>query len=378
MNQVRALFIPFNFQFNNMPRFHHIRQIIFNAFFMMLFVPTKAQDLTHFSSFPALPDKEGFAGMFAGVSNGSLFCMGGANFPGKRPWEGGIKKWYAHIYRFNGRQWTVLPQVLKRPLAYGVSVTWKDEIIIAGGNNADAFYNDVTGWRWTGDSFSVKSYPSLPLSLASMTGCIVDHLLILAGGSTSNGGKPLNIVVGLDLHEPARGWFELPAIPAAPRQQAVCASYQKRFYLFSGEGAAVLDDNGKPMRQLLQDAWMLQTVHTAGGWSGKWQALPEAPKSVSASASPVPVSAAGCMIFWGGVDKKIIQHTDPATHPGLGSRLLYFDAQTHQWTDKGELENQSARVTLPTVFYNNEWLYISGEIRAGIRTNMITSLKTGR
>ena len=37
-----------------------------------------------------LPDVEGFAGSYAGVSNGALLVCGGANFPEKPLWEGGI------------------------------------------------------------------------------------------------------------------------------------------------------------------------------------------------------------------------------------------------------------------------------------------------
>ncbi|HSF44549.1 MAG TPA: hypothetical protein VLA58_01020, partial [Chitinophagaceae bacterium] len=48
-----------------------------------------AQTEPTFKEFPGLPDTEGMAGMFAGQSNGRLFCMGGANFPDKKPWEGG-------------------------------------------------------------------------------------------------------------------------------------------------------------------------------------------------------------------------------------------------------------------------------------------------
>ena len=43
---------------------------------------------------PNIPDPEGFASPFAGVSGGALIVAGGANFPGKRPWDGGMKKWY--------------------------------------------------------------------------------------------------------------------------------------------------------------------------------------------------------------------------------------------------------------------------------------------
>jgi len=45
-----------------------------------------------------LPDREGFAGSYAGVSGGALIVAGGANFPDKRPWEGGTKIWYDRIF----------------------------------------------------------------------------------------------------------------------------------------------------------------------------------------------------------------------------------------------------------------------------------------
>jgi hypothetical protein len=43
---------------------------------------------------PPLLNKEGVAGCFAGASHGSLLVAGGANFPGKKPWEGGAKVWH--------------------------------------------------------------------------------------------------------------------------------------------------------------------------------------------------------------------------------------------------------------------------------------------
>src|SRR3954453_19621561 len=58
---------------------------------------------------PALPDAEGFAGSFAGVSNGALLVAGGTNFPGKKPWEGGAKAWYETVFVLENpnAQWKV-------------------------------------------------------------------------------------------------------------------------------------------------------------------------------------------------------------------------------------------------------------------------------
>src|SRR5690606_16246293 len=76
------------------------------------------------SQLPDIPDPEGFAGMFAGVSNGTLLCMGGANFPEKMPWEGGEKVWYDHIYVLEdpSGEWKKSDEELPFPVGYGVSV----------------------------------------------------------------------------------------------------------------------------------------------------------------------------------------------------------------------------------------------------------------
>ncbi|MBM4076752.1 MAG: galactose oxidase, partial [Planctomycetes bacterium] len=47
---------------------------------------------------PSIPDSQGFAGMYAGVSNDVLVVAGGANFPRGFPWEGGTKAFYDSIF----------------------------------------------------------------------------------------------------------------------------------------------------------------------------------------------------------------------------------------------------------------------------------------
>ncbi len=53
---------------------------------------------TQQQSLPSLPDAHGFAGAFAGISHGTLLVAGGANFPDKKPWEGGQKVWHDNVY----------------------------------------------------------------------------------------------------------------------------------------------------------------------------------------------------------------------------------------------------------------------------------------
>ncbi len=88
-----------------------------------------APDLLEWSQLPPLPDPVGLAGPFAGVSgepsNDVLIIAGGANFPDGPPWEGHPKVWHDRVFVLTDPEanWTSGFK-LKRPLGYGVSVTW--------------------------------------------------------------------------------------------------------------------------------------------------------------------------------------------------------------------------------------------------------------
>jgi hypothetical protein len=119
------------------------------------------------------------AGMFAGESGGRLFCMGGANFPDKKPWEGGTKVWYDVIFglREDGT-WERMSQALPARMAYGVSAAYGDELILVGGSNERVFHADVWAMRWTQGQLTFRKLPALPFPLANMAGCRAGKLLI--------------------------------------------------------------------------------------------------------------------------------------------------------------------------------------------------------
>ena len=355
-------------------------KIIFvNKFFTSLFILIahimNAQPVPAFKEFPGLPDTEGMAGMFAGQSNGKLFCMGGANFPDKKPWEGGKKIWYDDIYMLTDKNtWVKLDQKLPARLAYGIAVEYKDEIILVGGNDEIHFHAAVTGLRWNGSAFSFKEYPSLPRPMANMSGSLVNNLIIIAGGNNDFLDPPLQICYALDLEDPGAGWFTLPAWPGPARAQPVSGTYKGSFFLFSGEGAAE-ETNGVKSRRILMDAYRFTPEKSNGKWTGTWEKLPGMPKGASASANPVPVLNNGQFIFWGGVDAEATIAKDPQNHPGIGKRIFTYEAETKTWFYTGTEEKFQSRVTLPSVLWKGQWLYISGEIKPGIRTNTIVSIQ---
>src|SRR5476649_1741872 len=98
---------------------------------------------------PNIPDNEGFAGAFAGVSHDVLLVAGGANFPDKKPWEGGTKVWYDTIFALdqpNGK-WQVVGK-LPRPLGYGISLSHRNHVVCVGGSDVERHYAEVFRLEW--------------------------------------------------------------------------------------------------------------------------------------------------------------------------------------------------------------------------------------
>jgi N-acetylneuraminic acid mutarotase len=83
----------------------------------------------------------------------------------------------------------------------------------------------------------------------------------------------------------------------------------------------------------------------------------------------------GRFFFWGGVDALSRLHEDPATFPGIPDDILLYDPVKDMWSFLKRETDFPARVTLPVVFWKDQWIFISGEVRPGVRTNMITALK---
>ena len=129
---------------NNFPKLSNFRNLVnIIVFFSISLSGAFAQYKWH--EIPTIPDQEGFAGMYAGVSHGVLIVAGGANFPDKKPWEGGVKKWYDHIYMLkdNNSTWQICDGILPTSSAYGISVSYGDEVIIVGGSDENQHYSNV-------------------------------------------------------------------------------------------------------------------------------------------------------------------------------------------------------------------------------------------
>lgn len=340
----------------------------------MLLNNSKKQAIPIFTSMPSLPGNEGWAGMYAGESKGILFCFGGANFPEKKPWEGGNKVWHNNIFMFKDGKWIELKEKLPFESGYGISVSYKGKIILAGGNNQDGYSDQVIGYEWNGDTLEMENYPKLPFPLAHMCGTLLGDLIIIAGGHSSPLSESLNVCLILDLSDLKKEWVAINPVPGPGRLLSVCAAYEDSFYVFSGE-TALTNNIGKKYRHILQDAYCLTPVKSLNSYKGEWKTLSAMPKGVSAGPSPLPVIANTGFVFWGGIDAVTALWKDPVTHPGISSEVFSYDPEKDTWNTLQVLPVTPARVTLPVVNWNGQWIYISGETRPGIRTNSNYSIR---
>ena len=347
-----------------------------------------AQENGHqWSQLPPLPDRTGFAGPFAGVSGEALLVAGGANFPGGRPWDGHKKVWHDRIFLLDKPEgiWRELDRKLPAVAAYGVSINTRNGLLCIGGGNAKRHSRDVLLLRWTGKKLQIERMPPLPRAAAFFCGALVGKTVYVAGGiERPDSPRALHTFWALDLSQPAdeRRWRSLKPWPGPARILAVAATRDDAFYLLSG---ATLDPDqpGDNKRVYLRDAYRYTP-------KDGWTKIARLPRPVVAAPTPaVPVGAAGLMVIGGddgALATKVTELKD--RHPGFPADLLVYDTKRNTWTSGGrfpkKVGDDPARhpnrglwppVTTPTVRWADHYVLPSGEVRPGVRTPRVVSLR---
>ncbi len=325
-----------------------------------------AADSNPWMKLPSLPDKEGFAAMFAGVSGGALLAAGGANFPDKKPWEGGRKIWHDTVFVLDKPDgtWKIAGK-LPRPLGYGVSATWRDSIVCVGGSDATRHFADCFRLEWRGGKLEKKPLPALPQSTANMCGALLGDTLYIAGGTAKpDSTSTLKKFYALDLAAAQPAWRELEPWPGAARMLAVAAAQDGSFFLASGADLSAGAD-GKPVRTYLKDAFRFTP--------GKgWKRIADLPRAAVAGPSPAPTIGETQFVVMSGDDAAQLT-TLPTQHIGFPRTAFSYDTRTDRWTEFAPMP--APRVTVPTAHWNGAWVIISGEQRPGIRSPEIWTLK---
>jgi N-acetylneuraminic acid mutarotase len=320
-----------------------------------------------FEQLPPAPNPHGLAAPFAGVTGGALLVAGGANFPDRKPWEGGVKVWHDQVLALDhpGGTWKAAGR-LPRPLAYGVSVTWRDAVFCFGGSDAQHHYADGFSLTKRGGRLNLGALPPLPAPCANMAWAVAGSTLCVSGGIvTPEATECLRAFWTLDLNNPARGWNALEPCPGPARMLATAGAVSGDFLLFSGTGLSAGPD-GKARREYLRDAWRYSPGR---GWSR----LADLPRPAVAAPSPAPLLA-GRLLVLSGDDGSRVGFQPLSEHPGFARDALAYEPEADRWTSAGAVP--FSRATVPVTFWRGRFVMPNGESRPGVRSPEVWTFST--
>lgn len=378
------------------------------------------------SSLPSLPPslgqptQPGVASPFVGVHGDALIVAGGANFPERAPWDGGAKIWWDDIWVLERRAdgapaWIADRSVrLPRRLGYGVSVSTPLGVVCAGGHDAERAYADVFMLSWNGQRRELRrtELPPMPQPLTFMAGALVGDMLYVAGGQhVMKGAEPTSVFWSLDLSKRSKPdqlkWTSLPTWPGPPRVLAAAAGQRTgtggEFFLFGGR----VPRTGQAT-EILADAYAFN-VRTR-----TWRTLPKVGGGAGVSVMAAAAIEAGnneIFVFGGDrgelfleleshdlaieaarrelagasaaaraeLEKQITERLQLKrriyeTHPGFSRDVLAYDTRRDSWRMVGQ-SPKPLPVTTTAVRWGDAILLPSGEIRPGVRSDDILSVK---
>lgn len=349
-----------------MPRF-----LFFLTFFLQI-MASNAQPPSplQWQNLPPLPDVVGFAGAYAGVSNGALIVAGGANFPGNAgPWGTAPKTWYDGVFVLenpSGR-WEKAGK-LPRAMGYGIALTTPEGIFCLGGADGTRHYSEAFYLNWKDGRVVTVPLPPLPVPLAYGSGALLGDNIYVAGGTTApSDTHALNRFWAFDLHK--KQWSELPPVPGNGRMLAVAGAQDGRFFLFSGVELHYHAATRATQRTYLKECLAFNPA------SNIWKRIADLPNAVAAAPSPAYAAGQSHLLVVGGDDGTHAQRVMELKekHPGFRSEIMAYHSITDSWAPLGVFSEGKAAVTTPIVTWHGQLVIPSGEVQPGIRTPRVVA-----
>ncbi len=319
-----------------------------------------------FDQAPALPDPVGFAGMGAGVTNEVLLATGGANFPERKPWEGGAKVYNKAVYAFEKGDWRVIGE-LSGKIAYAACAGSREGLVLAGGTDDKENFRTAFRVSITGGRLVREELPALPTPVAFSAHAVWQGRLVVIGGTDSpSATSALDSVHWLDLADPGRGWGRLPSLPGRGRMLSVAGVLGGKLYVFGG-CALEPDAAGKPVRSYRKEAFVLD------GEQGEWKPVRELPEPLVATVGPAPAVGDALLLLGGDTGFFYNNGRSPAEHPGQPRTIYAYRPAEDAYAAAGELP--LGIVTAPAVQWQGKVWLVCGETGPGKRTNTVTVIE---
>ncbi len=339
--------------------------------------------------------QKGVSASYAALVNGKLIVAGGANFPDKLGFEGGVKAYYDEILMYNEEQnrWNVIGK-LPEPAAYGVSVSLSDGALWIGGNTATKSLSTCSKVTYD-DVFECTPFPSLPVTLDNFAGCSIDDKVFVGGGNAN--GKPSNKIFYLNAKNDTT-WAALPDFPGIPRVQPVMAALQtngKEFvYLMGGFFGGDISHAPQMANDVLRYDISEQKWEKVGILR-----LPNETTFFSLTGATVMPIDNRFILCAGGVNYTIFLDaisqlytiandtalsdaekktrnfefsknymTQPISYYRFNQECLLFDCETNEWKVL-DMSSHTARAGASLVYDKHIFYNVQGEVKPGVRSN---------
>lgn len=370
---------------------------------MFLTVPALAQKRQHYllkwdvaaklSADSGQQSSLGIAGPVTGIHKGVLFIAGGANFPIAMPWQGGAKKYHAtiHIYHAKYGKLKLLAKSfsLPHPVAYAASCNTATGVLYAGGESEKGISDKVWLMIWDEKTEEIlfKALPLLPFPVTNAAATIIGNTVYLSGGETALNTLPQ--FLSLDLNNTTAGWKKLADIPQPISHTVMTVSLNKtgdKIYLCGGR-----KKNSNGISTLYNNVFAYDVT------TNRWEEKQEMPYALSAGTG-IMIYADNIMLFGGdngrtfhkvetliaaiNTEKDETKKQDlilqknklQSEHPGFSKEVLLYNIQNDTWEIIGHIPFDTP-VTTTAIKLKSCVFIPSGEIRAGVRTPNILTVK---
>jgi SSS family transporter len=214
----------------------------------------------------------------------------------------------------------------------------------------------------------VEQLPDLPHPLAYASGAVLGDLALVIGGTRKPDATVAeNLLLALDLRDPALGWRVISQLPAPGRIMPSVGVRDGRFFVFSGASLAA-DAEGKPARTYLTDAWSFRPDEG-------WRRLADLPRAAVAAPSPaIPVGTSHLLVV-AGDDGSKVGFQPRSAHPGFGTRSLRYHTVTDTWCEADDLGAAKPVAVAPVARWKGAFVIPGGELRPGVRTAQVVALR---
>lgn len=344
---------------------------------------------------PSAPKEYGIgvAGAISGIHNDKLFVAGGANFPDTMPWEGGKKKYHNQLFVYDVDSVTITAQsptfLLPEAIAYSAVCNTPYGIFYTGGENEDGIsaQSHLITWDTVQLSIFIKKLPALPIAITNASAVFQDEKIIVAGGDASKGTS--DQVFMLDFRVTEAGWKVLAPLPKPAANGLIFSVLVNGKQQLIWMGGRRKTPAG--ISELYTEVYKLETGYAS------WTSLPSLPYPLSAGTGSL-INPTTILVFGGDrgttftkvetLLAAINQEQDPdvksnliktknhllINHPGFSKEILQFDVTKEKFIVVGTIPFDTP-VTTTAVKWGDTIFISSGEIRAGVRTPNILSIK---